>query len=82
VGAAVSRSAEKLDLTAALPKFDFPTLVITGRYDMNVAAVNAWNIYKAIPGAKLVVFSQSGHLPSYEEPGKYVDVVDAFLAGR
>jgi proline iminopeptidase len=82
VGAAVSRSAAKLDLTPALPKFNFPTLVITGRYDMNVAPVNAWNIYKAIPGAKFVVFARSGHLPSYEEPDKYVEVVDAFLSGR
>jgi proline iminopeptidase len=82
VGAQVSRSAAKLDLTSALPKFNFPTLVITGRYDMNVAPVNAWNIYKAIPGAKFVVFSKSGHLPSYEEPAKYVEVVDAFLNGR
>jgi proline iminopeptidase len=79
VGAQVSRSAAKLDLTAALPKFNFPTLVITGRYDMNVTPVNAWNIYKAIPGAKFVVFEKSGHLPSYEEPDKYVEVVNAFL---
>lgn len=82
VGAAVSRSASKLDLTPSLPKFAFPTLVITGRYDMNVAPVNAWNIYKAIPGAKFVVFAKSGHLPSYEEPDKYVEVLDAFLGGR
>jgi len=81
-GAAVSRSAATLDLTSALPKFNFPTLVITGRYDMNVAPVNAWNIYKAIPGAKFVVFAKSGHLPSYEEPDKYVEVVDAFLERR
>jgi proline iminopeptidase len=82
VGAQVSRSASKLDLTSALPKFNFPTLVITGRYDMNVTPINAWNIYKAIPGAKFVVFAKSGHLPSYEEPDKYVEVVDAFLNGR
>jgi len=82
VGAAVSRAIAKVDLTAQLPKFTFPTMVITGRYDMNVAPLTAWNIYKAIPGAKFVVFAKSGHLPSYEEPDKYVQVVDAFLAGR
>ena len=82
VGAAVGRSASKLDLTGQLPKFSFSTLVVTGRYDMNVAPVNAWNIYKTIPGAKLVIFAKSGHLPSYEEPDKYVEVVDAFLSGR
>jgi len=82
VGAAVSASAEKLDMSAQLPKFNFPVLVITGRYDMNVAPLNAWRMYKAIPGAKLEVFAKSGHLPSYEEPDKYVKVVDAFLSDK
>jgi proline iminopeptidase len=79
VGAAVQKATRTLDLTSELPKFNFPTLVITGRYDMNVTAVTAWRIYKAIPGAKFVVFEKSGHLPAYEEPDKYVQVVDAFL---
>ncbi len=82
VAAAVSRAASKVDLTPQLPKFAFPTLVITGRFDMNVAPLTAWNIYKAIPGAKFVVFAKSGHLPSYEEPDKYVQVLDDFLGGR
>jgi len=80
VSAAVQKATRTLDLTPELPKFKFPTLVITGRYDMNVTPVTAWNIYKAIPGAKFVVFEKSGHLPSYEEPDKYVQVVDAFLS--
>ena len=82
VGAAVSRAISKIDLTATLPKFAFPTLVITGRFDMNVAPLTAWNIYKAIPGAKFEVFAKSGHLPCYEEPDKYVRVIDSFLAGN
>ncbi len=79
-GAAVQRATRTLDLTSALPKFNFPTLVITGRFDMNVTPLTAWNIYKAIPGAKFAVFEKSGHLPAYEEPDKYVQVVDAFLS--
>jgi proline iminopeptidase len=79
VSAAVQKATRTLDLTAELPKFKFPALVITGRYDMNVTPVTAWNIYKAIPGAKFAVFEKSGHLPAYEEPDKYVQVVDAFL---
>jgi proline iminopeptidase len=82
VGAAVSRAISTVDLTPQLAKFAFPTMVITGRYDMNVAPLTAWNICKAIPGAKFVVFAKSGHLPSYEEPDKYAQVVDAFLSGR
>jgi proline iminopeptidase len=82
VGAAVGQSASELDLTQELPKFKFPTLIITGRYDLNVAPLTAWKMYRAIPGAKLVVFSKSGHLPSYEEPDKYVQVVNDFLLGN
>lgn len=80
VSAAVQKATRTLDLTPELPKFKFPTMVITGRYDMNVTPLTAWNIYKAIPGAKFVVFEKSGHLPSYEEPDKYVQVVDTFLS--
>jgi proline iminopeptidase len=79
VSAAVQKATATLDLTAELPRFKFPTMVITGRYDMNVTPLTAWNIYKAIPGARFVVFEKSGHLPSYEEPDKYVQVVDAFF---
>jgi proline iminopeptidase len=80
VSAAVQKATKTLDLTPQLPKFNFPTMVITGRYDMNVTPVTAWNIYKAIPRAKFVVFAKSGHLPSYEEPDKYVQVVEEFLS--
>ena len=82
VGAAVSASAEKLDMTAQLHAFAFTTLIVTGRYDMNVAPLTAWRMYKAIPGAKLVIFEQSGHLPSYEEADKYVRVLRAFLDAK
>jgi proline iminopeptidase len=79
IARAVGQAAGDLDYTPALAKFNFPALVITGRYDMNVAPLTAWRMYKAIPGAKFVAFEQSGHLPSYEEPDKYVKVVDEFL---
>jgi proline iminopeptidase len=78
-GDAVGNATAKVDYTAALAKFTFPTLVITGRYDMNVAPLTAWRMYKAIPGAKFAVFEQSGHLPSYEEPEKYLQVLTTFL---
>lgn len=78
-GNAVNKAIADLDLTPALPKFNFPVLVITGRFDMNVAPLTAWRMYKAIPGAKFEVFEKSGHLPSYEEPDKYVTVVNDFL---
>jgi proline iminopeptidase len=83
VSAAVSKAVGGLDLTPHLAGFTtFPTLVITGRYDMNVAPLTAWRLAHAIPGAKLEIFEQSSHLPSYEEPAKYQRVLEAFLDGR
>jgi proline iminopeptidase len=79
VGGAVQQATENLDLTAKLPAFHFPTLVISGRYDMNVAPLTAWRMAHAIPGAQLVFFEKSGHLPAYEEPGKYLEVLESFL---
>src|SRR5260221_14772983 len=80
VSAAVGKATADLDLTDKLPGFKFPVLVITGRYDMNVAPLTAWRLAHAIPGAKIVFFEKSGHLPSYEEPEKYLKVLETFLA--
>ena len=82
VGNAVFAATSAIDLTASLPAFHFPTLVITGRYDMNVAPLTAWRMAKAIPGATFVAFEKSGHLPSYEEPDTYVRVINAFLSKK
>ncbi len=82
VGDAVSKAVDDLDLSSALAAFRFPTLVLNGRYDMNVAPLTAWRLAHAIPNAKLVFFEQSGHLPSYEEPDRYVTVLNQFLNAR
>jgi proline iminopeptidase len=80
VGRAVQQATEHLDLAPKLAGFHFPTLVMTGRYDMNVAPLTAWRMAHAIPGAQIVFFEKSGHLPAYEEPEKYLKVLETFLA--
>jgi proline iminopeptidase len=82
VSEAVSNATADLDLTQKLGGFNFPALVITGRFDLNVAPLTAWRLAHAIPGAKIVFFEHSGHLPSYEEPERYVDVLGSFLEGK
>lgn len=49
---------------------------------MNVAPLTAWRMAQAIPGAKFVAFEESGHLPSYEEPDRYLQVVNDFLTEK
>jgi proline iminopeptidase len=82
VGDAVEKATADLDLTSKLADFKFPTLVINGRYDMNVAPLTAWRLAHAIPGARVVFFERSGHLPAYEEPDKYIEVLEGFLNGQ
>jgi proline iminopeptidase len=79
VARAVSAESRKVDYTANLAHFNFPTLVLTGRFDMNVAPLTAWHLQHQIPGAKLVIFEKSGHLPAYEEADRYLQVLQAFL---
>ncbi len=79
VARAVSAEARKIDSTSALAGFRMPTLVLTGRFDMNVAPLTAWTIAHQIAGAKLIFFEKSGHLPAYEEPERYLQVLNDFL---
>ena len=71
--------AGRFDLTPELAKFRFPTLVLTGRFDINVAPSVAWGIHHAIPNSRFVVFETSGHLPFYEERDRFVETVESFL---
>jgi proline iminopeptidase len=76
---AVMGDIARFDLNPELPKFKFPTLVVTGRYDINVAPLVAYKIHNAIPGSKFAVFERSGHIPFYEQPDEFVSAVEAFL---
>jgi proline iminopeptidase len=69
----------RYDMWPMLPQLTMPTLVITGRFDINVAPSTAWKIHKAIPNSRWEAFESSGHLPYFEEPEKFVRVVNDFL---
>lgn len=79
VNEALDADMARYDLNPEIAKFRLPVLVMTGRYDMNVAPVIAWKIHQAIPGSRLVVFERSGHLPFLEEPERFKREVEQFL---
>jgi proline iminopeptidase len=79
VNETIDHDVQRFDLNPELRKFKFPTLVITGRYDINVAPSVAYKMHKAIPGSQFAVFEKSGHLPFFEEPEAFVRTLDAFL---
>jgi proline iminopeptidase len=79
VNEALNADLGKLDMTPVLPTLHMPTLVLCGRFDINVAPSTAWRIHNAIAGSRWEVFEKSGHLPYFEEPEKFVRVVEDFI---
>ncbi|WP_435611052.1 proline iminopeptidase-family hydrolase [Streptomyces sp. C10-9-1] len=67
------------DVTSRLGELDLPVLVTSGRHDATTPAM-VGRIAERIRGAEWVVFEESAHLPSVEEPDRYRQVLEAFLA--
>jgi proline iminopeptidase len=82
VNKAVYDDLARYDLNPEIRKFTFPVLVITGRFDMNVAPLVAYRIHQAIAGSKFIVFERSGHLPFVEEPVGFEQAVGDFLSSK
>jgi len=82
INQALWSEAERYDLNPELLKFRFPTLVVTGRYDFNVAPSVAYGIHQKVPGSEFAVFEKSGHLPFCEESDAWVARIEKFLQGR
>jgi proline iminopeptidase len=72
----------RFDLNPEIAKFKFPVIVMSGRYDINVAPLVAYRIHQAIPGSRFVVFERSGHIPFYEEPEAFVRAAEDFLNAK
>lgn len=79
VNEAINSDLARIDLGPLLGRLKMPVLVLTGRFDANVAPSTAWKIHKAIPGSRFEVFEQSGHLPFFEEPEAFTRSVERFL---
>ncbi len=43
---------------------DIPTVIVHGRYDMICPVKNAWDLFKALPKAKLEIIPDAGHAAS------------------
>lgn len=79
VNSSVNSSAEGFNITPGIAKLSIPTLILHGKYDSNITVESSEKIQKTIPGSRLVIFEQSGHMPFYEEPQKFVTTVQNFL---
>lgn len=76
----LSAEMSATDLSPAMRRLKVKTLVVSGRYDMNVAPSTAFAIHRMIPGSEFVIFEKSSHMPFYEEGTKFGSVLKGFLA--
>lgn len=68
------------DRTAEIAKVRAPTVVLWGAQDRLIPLDHAYRFQRAIPGAKLVVYQDAGHVPMEEIGERSAADVDAFLA--
>jgi pimeloyl-ACP methyl ester carboxylesterase len=62
-----------------LQDFKLPILVITGDDDRIVPTAESVKLAGVLPGAKLELIPQAGHVPHEEQPAAFMQAVDDFL---
>lgn len=68
------------DSTPTLATIDVPTLVVVGDEDVITPPSEAQSLQAAIPGSRLEVLRQAGHLSNVERPAAFNTVMSEFLA--
>jgi pimeloyl-ACP methyl ester carboxylesterase len=56
-----------------------PVLIVWGARDSIIPVRHAEDAAQAIPGSRLEVFGDVGHLPQLEAPGRFIAVLERFL---
>ncbi len=81
----LEREAREVVYWDQLPSIRCPVLILRGLVQdgptaSNLAAEDSDRYRRLLPDAEEIVFGQSGHMVPDDEPDKYGDVVQAFLA--
>jgi proline-specific peptidase len=67
------------DALSRMPELEVPVLLLVSRYGMWTTD-EADALAKKLPKARIEVFEHSGHLMFVDEPNRFVEVMEAFLA--
>ncbi len=70
------------DSTPLLPEISVPTLIIHGAEDQILPRAEAEAMYEAIPGARLKILADAGHLVNLEQPDLFNHALREFLLPR
>lgn len=71
----------RFDLWPRLVGLRVPTLVIAGKYDRGIPVHFSEELARPIPGARLAVSDNAGHLPFIEDPEWFQRTVREFVLG-
>jgi pimeloyl-ACP methyl ester carboxylesterase len=57
-----------------------PTLIVWGEHDAVLPVDHGYAAQEAMAGSRLEIFQDAGHLPQLDDPGRFITVVDDFMA--
>ena len=66
---------DRLYLAEALP-----LLIVWGEKDPIIPVAHAERAHAQLPGSRLEIFAGVGHVPQLERPGRFIAVLERFLA--
>lgn len=70
--------ASAIDTSELLPAIKVPTLLIWGEQDKRSPVIGAVKMQALIPGAKLEIIPEAGHISNLEQPSKFNKIVIDF----
>jgi proline iminopeptidase len=72
-------NSAEFTLRGSLGNLRVPALLLAGRHDPVCGPRWASELHAGIPGARLVIFENSGHLPHLEQPAEFREAIAGFL---
>ena len=72
-------ACDRLDITDAIKRIKLPTLIICGQEDKMTPPVNSESLRDSIPGAKLALIAEAGHLVMMEDPEAFNKAIKTFV---
>jgi pimeloyl-ACP methyl ester carboxylesterase len=62
-----------------LGKLSIPIMLLWGRHDRAVPIEAGWTMHGRLPGSRFEVFDRSSHMPNFDEPDRFNELVVGFL---
>jgi pimeloyl-ACP methyl ester carboxylesterase len=78
---ALTAMMTRIDSTPTLATIHVPTLIVVGEEDALTPVKDAQALHEGIPGSKLEVIAQAGHVANFERSAAVNHLLSEFLAG-